>query len=52
MIKVQEQLERIDVKGTEEESAKNRGKHERGLNTSDWELKREFSRREGLKADE
>jgi len=44
---VQGQQERIDVKGAEEEKAKSWGKHEHGLNTSDLELKREFSRREG-----
>lgn len=49
---VQGQQERIDRKGAEEESAKNWGMHEGDLNTSDWELKREFSRWESSKADE
>lgn len=49
---VQGQQERIGMKGAEEDSAKNWGTHERGLNTSDRELKREFSRRESSKANE
>lgn len=45
----QGQWEQIHAKDAEEVREEGWGKHKCGLNTSDWEVKREFSRREGLR---